>query len=74
MKILVIKIIIMLKMFGNNLNVKAMGDLHDLYLKSDILILSDVFENLRKTGKEYCKEYSKNEKFNISKSKSSCLS
>ena len=31
-----------------------MGDYHDLYLKSDVLILADVFENLKnKNGKEY---------------------
>ena len=32
---------------------KTIGDYHDLYLKSDVLILADVFGNVRKTGKEY---------------------
>ena len=36
-------------------NLKTMGDYHDLYLKSDIilLLLDDVFENFRKTCLQY---------------------
>ena len=30
-----------------------MGDYHNLYIKSDVLILVDVFENFRKTNKHY---------------------
>ena len=32
---------------------KTMEDYHYFYLKSDVLILVDVFENFRKTGQEY---------------------
>ena len=36
-------------------NLQNMGDYHDLYLKSDILLLTDVFENFRNTCMEYYK-------------------
>ena len=36
-------------------DLKTMGDYHDLYLKSDILLLADVFENFRVTCLQYYK-------------------
>ena len=39
----------------NKFNLKNMGEYHDLYLQSDILLLVDVFESFRKTCLEYYK-------------------
>ena len=39
----------------NTFKLRNMGDYHDLYLTSDILLLADVFENFRKTCLEYYK-------------------
>lgn len=36
-----------------NFNLKTKGDYHDLYLKSDVLLLCDIFENFRKLCLEY---------------------
>ena len=38
----------------NVCNIKTMGEYHDLYLESDILLLSDVFDNFRNTCMQYC--------------------
>ena len=39
----------------NTFNLESMGQYHDLYLKSDVLLLADVFEKFRKTYFRYYK-------------------
>lgn len=49
---LMLKIITMLKNW-NEFEMKAVGDFHNLYLKRDIMLFADIFEEFRNECVEY---------------------